>query len=100
MREYSFANAIDSYFRLDDNLKQRDVQAVRKTVSGLLKLLFPNGSFSKQDVHDALVYVLRVRRRVKEQLKKIGGMEMEFDDVHFRYIDLETMDEHFVSVPE
>ncbi|MDZ8259430.1 protease Lon-related BREX system protein BrxL [Nostoc sp. ChiQUE01b] len=98
MRKRSFADAIDLYFRLGNNLKQRDVQAVRKTVSGLLKLLFPDGSFSKEDVREALVYGLRVRRRVKEQLKKIGGME--FYDVHFSYIDLETLDEHFVSVPE
>jgi ATP-dependent Lon protease len=98
MRKRSFADAIDSYFRLGNNLKQRDVQAVRKTVSGLLKLLFPDGSYSKEDVREALVYALRVRRRVKEQLKKIGGME--FYDVYFSYIDLETMDEHFVSVPE
>jgi ATP-dependent Lon protease len=98
MRKRSFADASDRYFRLGNNLKQRDVQAVRKTVSGLLKLLFPDGSFSKEDVRDALVYALRVRRRIKEQLKKIGGME--FYDVHFSYIDLETMDEHFVSVPE
>lgn len=98
MRKRSFADAIDLHFRLGNNLKQRDVQAVRKTVSGLLKLLFPDGSFSKEDVREALVYGLRVRRRVKEQLKKIGGME--FYDVHFSYIDLETLDEHFVSVPE
>ncbi|BCL39844.1 protease Lon-related BREX system protein BrxL [Nostoc sp. MS1] len=98
MRKRSFADAIDSLFRLGNNLKQRDVQAVRKTVSGLLKLLFPDGSFSKEDVREALVYALRVRRRVKEQLKKIGGME--FYDVHFSYIDLETLEEHFVSVPE
>jgi ATP-dependent Lon protease len=98
MRKRSFADAIDLYFRLGNNLKQRDVQAVRKTVSGLLKMLFPDESFSKDDVRDALVYALRVRRRVKEQLKKIGGME--FYDVHFSYIDLETLEEHFVSVPE
>lgn len=98
MRKRSFADAIDLYFRLGNNLKQRDVQAVRKTVSGLLKMLFPDGSFSKDDVRDALVYALRVRRRVKEQLKKIGGME--FYDVHFSYIDLETLEEHFVWVPE
>lgn len=98
MRKRSFADAIDSYFRLGNNLKQRDVQAVRKTVSGLLKLLFPDGSYRKEDVREALVYALRVRRRVKEQLKKIGGME--FYDVYFSYIDLETMDEHFVSIPE
>jgi ATP-dependent Lon protease len=98
MRKRSFADAIDRHFRLGNNLKQRDVQAVRKTVSGLLKLLFPDGSFTKEDVQDALVYALRVRRRVKEQLKKIGGME--FYDVHFSYIDQETLEEHFVSVPE
>jgi ATP-dependent Lon protease len=98
MRKRSFGDAIDRYFRLGNNLKQRDVQAVRKTVSGLLKLIFPDGSFGKEDVRDTLVYALRVRRRVKEQLKKIGGME--FYDVHFSYIDLETLEEHFVSVPE
>ena len=98
MRKRSFADAIDPYFRLGNNLKQRDVQAVRKTVSGFLKLLFPDGSFTKDDIRDAIVYALRVRRRVKEQLKKIGGME--FYDVHFSYIDLDTLEEHFVSVPE
>jgi ATP-dependent Lon protease len=98
MRKRSFSDAIDRYFKLGNNLKQRDVQAVRKTVSGLLKLLFPDGSFTKDDVQTVLVYALRVRRRVKEQLKKIGGME--FFDVHFSYIDQETLEEHFVSVPE
>ncbi|MEL7357898.1 MAG: protease Lon-related BREX system protein BrxL [Cyanobacteria bacterium J06560_6] len=98
MRKRSFGDAIDNHFKLGNNLKQRDVQAVRKTVSGLLKLLFPDGAFTKEDVRDALVYALRVRRRIKEQLKKIGGME--FYDVHFSYIDQETMEEHFVSVPE
>ena len=98
MRKRSFADAIDRYFRLGNNLKQRDVQAVRKTVSGLLKLLFPDGSQDKEDVETTLIYALRVRRRVKEQLKKIGGME--FYDVHFSYIDIETLEEHFVSVPE
>lgn len=98
MRKRSFTDAIDPHFRLGNNLKQRDVQAVRKTVSGLLKLLFPDGSFNKEDLREILVYALRVRRRIKEQLKKIGGME--FYDVHFSYIDLETLEEHFVSLPE
>jgi ATP-dependent Lon protease len=98
MRKRNFGDAIDKYFKLGNNLKQRDVQGVRKTVSGLLKLLFPDGSYTKSDVEDALVYALRVRRRVKEQLKKIGGME--FFDVHFSYIDQDTLDEKFVSLPE
>ncbi len=102
MRKRSFADAIDRYFSLGDNLNQRDVIAVRKTVSGLLKLMFPHGGGSqglmKDDVRDCLEYAMQVRRRVKEQLKKIGGME--FYDVHFSYIDKETLEEHFVSVKE
>ena len=98
LRKVSFADAIDRHFRLGNNLNQRDVRAVRKTVSGLLKLLHPDGQYGKEDVRDALVYALGVRRRVKEQLKKIGGME--FYDVHFSYLDLETLEEHFVTLPE
>lgn len=98
MRKRSFADAIEKYFKLGNNLNQRDVIAVRKTVSGLLKLLFPHGQFEKEDVRQCLEYALQVRRRVKEQLKKIGGME--FYDVHFSYIDNDSLEEHFVSVKE
>jgi len=98
MRKRSFADAIEKHFKLGNNLNQRDVIAVRKTVSGLLKLMFPHGKYEKDDVRQCLEYALQVRRRVKEQLKKIGGME--FYDVHFSYIDNETLEEHFVSVKE
>lgn len=98
MRKRSFADAIEKYFKLGNNLNQRDVIAVRKTVSGLMKLLYPHGQFNKEDVRQCLQYALQVRRRVKEQLKKIGGME--FYDVHFSYIDNDTLEEHFVSVKE
>lgn len=98
MRKRSFADSIDKYFKLGNNLNQRDVIAVRKTTSGLLKLLFPHGDFEKEDVRQCLEYALQVRRRVKEQLKKIGGME--FYDVHFSYIDNESLEENFVSVKE
>lgn len=98
MRKRSFADAIEKYFKLGNNLNQRDVIAVRKTVSGLMKLLYPHGQFTKEDVRQCLEYALQVRRRVKEQLKKIGGME--FYDVHFSYIDNDTLEEHFVSVKE
>src|SRR5690606_4347345 len=60
--------------------------------------LYPHGQFNKEDVRQCLEYALQVRRRVKEQLKKIGGME--FYDVHFSYIDNDTLEEHFVSVKE
>ncbi|MDM1325286.1 protease Lon-related BREX system protein BrxL [Acinetobacter pseudolwoffii] len=98
MRKRSFADSIEKYFKLGNNLNQRDVIAVRKTVSGLMKLLYPHGQFNKEDVRQCLEYALQVRRRVKEQLKKIGGME--FYDVHFSYIDNDTLEEHFVSVKE
>lgn len=98
MRKRSFSDALDRYFKLGNNLNQRDVIAVRKTVSGLVKLIYPNGEFGKDDIEEILRYALVGRRRVKEQLKKIGGME--FYDVHFSYIDNETLNEEFVSVPE
>ena len=98
MRKWNYSDAVDKYFKLGNNLNQRDVIAVRKTVSGMLKLLYPHGEFDKEAVERCLVYALENRRRVKEQLKKIGGME--FYDVHFSYIDNESLEERFVSVPE
>ena len=98
MRKRSFSDMIERYFRLGSNLNQRDVIAVRKTVSGLIKLIYPTGNVTKDEVQEILEYALEGRRRVKEQLKKIGGME--FYDVHFSYIDNETFEESFVSVPE
>ena len=98
MRKRSFADAADKWFKLGNNLNQRDTIAVRRTVSGLLKLTCPHGEFDKESVRKCLEYALETRRRVKEQLKKIGGME--FYDVHFSYIDLEDGQERFISVPE
>lgn len=98
MRKQTFADAIDRFFKLGNNLNQRDTIAVRRTVSGLLKLLYPHGEYDKDAVRRCLEYALEARRRVKEQLKKIGGME--FYDVHFSYIDQDSREEQFVGVPE
>lgn len=98
MRKRQFGDAVSKFFRLGRDLNQRDTIAVRHTVSGLLKLLYPNEEYDKDAVRRCLEYALEARRRVKEQLKKIGGME--FYDVHFSSIDLETMEEKFISVPE
>nr|WP_061859495.1 protease Lon-related BREX system protein BrxL [Priestia megaterium] len=98
MRKRSFSDAIDQFFKLGNNLNQRDVIGVRKTVSGLTKLLYPHGEFTREDIEEILKYALEGRRRVKEQLKKIGGME--FYDVMFSYIDKESLLEEHVSVPE
>jgi ATP-dependent Lon protease len=98
MRKRTFGDAINKYFKLGRDLNQRDTIAVKHTVSGLLKLLYPNEQYDKEAVRRCLEYALETRRRVKEQLKKIGGME--FFDVHFSYIDAETLEEKFISVPE
>ena len=98
MRKEQYGDALDHYFRLGKNLNQRDVIAVRKMVDGYIKLLYPNGEYTKEDVEEILKISLEMRRRVKEQLKKLGGME--FYDVNFSYIDNETFEEKFVSVPE
>lgn len=98
MRKRSFADAIDRHFKFGSNLNQRDVIAGRKTVSGQLKLLYPQGEFDKEAVRQCLEYALEVRHSVKEQLKKIGGMK--FYDVHFSYIDNESLEEHFVTEKE
>lgn len=98
LRKRNFSDAITRYFRLGKDLNQRDVIAVKKTVSGLLKILFPDGNYGKEDVRLCLEYALAGRRRIKEQLKKLGGLE--FYDVHFSYIDLEDGEEHFVATPE
>ena len=98
LRKENYGDALDQYFRLGRNLNQRDTIAVRKMVDGYIKLLYPDGSFAKDDVAECLTMALEMRRRVKEQLKKLGGME--FYDVNFSYIDNETFEEHYVSVPE
>lgn len=98
LRKEQFGDALDEYFRLGRNLNQRDTIAVRKMVGGLVKLMYPDGVYTKEQLEEILKISLEMRRRVKEQLKKLGGME--FYDVNFSYIDLEDMSEHYVSVPE
>lgn len=98
LRKEQYGDALDRWFRLGKNLNQRDTIAVRRTVDGLLKLVYPNGEFTKEELAEILKIALEMRRRVKEQLKKLGGME--FYDVNFSYIDNETFEEHYVSVPE
>ncbi len=98
LRKISYADAYTHYYRLGNNLNQRDVIAVKKTVSGMIKLIHPDGKFDKESVEEILRFALEMRRRVKEQQKKIGGME--FYDVNFAYIDNETFSEEYVPVPE
>ena len=98
LRKEQYGDALDRWFRLGKNLNQRDVIAVRRTMDGLLKLIYSNGEFNKEELEEILQIALEMRRRVKEQLKKLGGME--FYDVNFSYIDNETFEERYVTVPE
>ena len=98
LRKEQYGDALDKYFRLGSNLNQRDTIAVRKMVDGLLKLIYPDGEFTKEQLGEVLKLALEMRRRVKEQLKKLGGME--FYDVNFSYIDKDSFKECYVSVPE
>ena len=97
-RKANYTDAVDEFFILGSQMRQRDTKPVRKTVSGLIKLLHPDGKYSKENIRTYLVWAIEMRRRVKEQLKRIGGME--FWDTNFSYIDKETQEEYFVSVPE
>lgn len=98
LRKEQYGDSLDGYFKLGKNLNQRDTIAVRKMVGGLVKLIYPNGEYTKEEIEEILRFALEMRRRVKEQLKKLGGME--FYDVNFSYIDNDTFEEHYVSVPE
>jgi len=97
-RKITYYDAIDRYFTLGAHLKQRDSKSVRRIVSGFIKLLHPDGIFGKADVQHYMVIAMEMRRRVKEQLKRIGGME--FWDTNFSYIDKDTQEEIFVGLPE
>ena len=98
LRKEQHGDALDQYFHLGKNLNQRDTIAVRRMVGGFVKLLYPDGEYTKEQLEEILIIALEMRRRVKEQLKKLGGME--FYDVNFSYIDNDTFEESFVSVPE
>ncbi|HUT13700.1 MAG TPA: protease Lon-related BREX system protein BrxL [Thermoguttaceae bacterium] len=98
LRKHNFTEATDRYFSLGSHLNARDVKAVRKTVSGMLKLVYPHGEYSKEELAELLEIALEGRRRVKEQLKKMGSFE--YHQTSFSYLDSDTREERFVGVPE
>jgi ATP-dependent Lon protease len=98
MRRRNFTELIDRDFSLGAQLKSRDVKAVRKTVAGLVKLIHPHGEVTKEELRDLLELAMEGRRRVKEQLKKMGSFE--FFQTSFSYIDKDSGEERYVGVPE
>ena len=97
-RKTTYYEALDKYFTLGSHIKQRDSKSVRRIVSGFIKLLHPDGEYAKEDIREYLIIAMEMRRRVKEQLKRIGGME--FWDTNFSYIDKESQEELFIGLPE
>jgi ATP-dependent Lon protease len=98
LRRQNFVDMVDHYFSFGSHLNARDVKAVRKTVSGLIKLIYPHGDITKEEMAELLELALEGRRRVKEQLKKMGSFE--YHQTSFSYIDNETREERYVGVPE
>lgn len=98
LRRVTYTDSLEKYYSLGPHLKQRDTKPVKKIVSGLIKLIHPDGVYTKEDIKEYLEFALEMRRRVKEQLKRIGGIE--FWDTNFSYIDKENQEEVFVGLPE
>ena len=97
MRKKDCTHLLDAYFRLNNKFNKRDEIAVRKTMSGLIKLIFPDENVTEDEMRRLLEYAIEGRRRVKEQLKLMAGVE--FADVALGYVD-EYGSETVVSVPE
>jgi ATP-dependent Lon protease len=98
LRKHNFTETLDKHFTLGSHLSTRDQKAVRKTVSGLMKIIYPNGEVSKEELAELVEFAIEGRRRVKEQLKKMGSFE--YYKTSFSYSDKETGEEKFVGVPE
>ena len=98
LRKHNLTEAIDRFFSLGSHLNARDVKAVRKTVSGLIKIMYLHGEMTRDELAEITELALEGRRRVKEQLKKLGSFE--YHQTSFSYIDNETREERFVGVPE
>jgi ATP-dependent Lon protease len=98
LRKLNYTELCDTYFGLGSHLNTRDRKAVRRTVSGLVKIIHPHGEPSKEDLEDIVKLAIECRRRVKEQLKKMGSFE--YSQTSFSYSDNDTGEEHFVGVPE
>ncbi|MRR13837.1 protease Lon-related BREX system protein BrxL [archaeon] len=98
LRRQNFVDMVDHYFSFGSHLNARDVKAVRKTVSGLIKLIYPHGEITREEMAELLELAIEGRRRVKEQLKKMGSFE--YHQTSFSYIDNETREEVYVGVPE
>ena len=99
LRKEQYGDAYHKYFEFGDALNQRDSIAVRKMIGGLVKLIYPDGNYTRENIEEILIFAMEMRRRVKEQLKRLD-VTGEFKDVDFTYKDRETGDDFAVECPE
>lgn len=98
LRRRNYTDVYDRYYSLGSHVEERDRRAIAKTTSGLIKLLHPDGNCTKEEVREYLSFAIEMRRRVKEQLKRMGGIE--YSKVNLSYIDKQTGEETFVQCKE
>ena len=97
MREMDFTGLFQKYFRISPNLSERDKEGVRKTFSGLMKVLYPSGVATKEEMRELLTFVMEGRKRVKDNLMRIDST---YDPVDFWFEDLETGEKTYVQTLE
>ncbi|MCS3445945.1 MULTISPECIES: protease Lon-related BREX system protein BrxL [Bradyrhizobium] len=98
LRRHNFTEICDRHFTMGSHLITRDRKAVKKTVSGLMKIIHPSGEATQDEIAELLEFAMEGRRRVKEQLKKMGSFE--YYHTSFSYTLNDTGEERFVGVPE
>lgn len=98
LRRRNYTDAYDRWFGLGNHVEERDRKAVVRTVSGFVKLLHPDGKCTKEELQEYLTFAIELRRRVKEQLKRMGGIE--YSKVNLSFLDKEAKSETFVTCKE
>ena len=97
MREMDFTGLFQKYFRISPNLSERDKEGVRKTFSGLMKVMYPSGVATKEEMRELLLFVMEGRKRVKDNLMRIDST---YDPVDFWFEDLESGEKTYVQTLE
>jgi len=98
LRPLNFTDIYDTHFAFGNHVGQRDRKAAVRTVSGLLKLIHPNGKCTREELAEYVALGLEMRRRVKEQLKRLNPIE--FSRVNLSYLDKNTGDEFVAECAE
>lgn len=83
LRECDFASDYKKYFELSNDIEKRDQDGIRKTFSGLMKIIYPDQNATEQEIEEILKFAIEGRKRVKDQLLRI---DPTFRDVDFYYI--------------